>query len=483
MIVVGTFMRRALRRFCAISALCMFFASSAAATQLHPWSLDYTFSPHLDSAASWLDVEVRFPNSASGTTLVDIPSSFASAQNLESDIVDLRPLSPQTAIANTGDPSVKRITGPPGADVNIAYRVIKNWNGPLTHKTGNYFRALIEKDYTLFLGPNALLLPEWNPSLPHSVSLHWRLPESPGRFGDSYGIGEPNQRVVTSLYDLSNAMFFAGDFRRFDISVGGKSVDALVRGDWPFDDRTFATAVQRIVATERGFWRDNAFPIFTILLTPDDEPLGTGGGSAYSNAFVLYEPARSPIDFEFYHALAHEYFHTWNPGKIGALPGNAELVAWFYEGFTEFYTVQMILRSGLMTPAEYVREVARKDRRYEAFPNRNAPNSALKGNAFTQDFYDLPYLRGERLARYWNQAICSRSDGKASLDSFMRALFIADEPRPLISDVYIEHTLRDFLGTQAETDTRLFALEGKTIPRSTPMVGCTIIKDGQRAFR
>ena len=76
--------------------------------------------------------------------------------------------------------------------------------------------------------------------------------------------------------------------------------------------------------------------------------------------------------------VAHEYFHTWNvkrirPMELGPFDYRREnytRMHWLTEGLTSFMDGLLVLRSGLMTPEEYLEKLARELNALAATPGR-----------------------------------------------------------------------------------------------------------------
>ena len=69
--------------------------------------------------------------------------------------------------------------------------------------------------------------------------------------------------------------------------------------------------------------------------------------------------------------LAHEYFHNWNTIAFGGMKQPEALIYWFSEGFTDYYTYQLLFRSGLINAEKYVAQYNQFAKEYYLVYNNN----------------------------------------------------------------------------------------------------------------
>ncbi len=138
---------------------------------------------------------------------------------------------------------------------------------------------------------------------------------------------------------------------------------------------------------------------------------------------------------------SHEYFHSWNVKRIrpaAFVPyrlaeENYTRLLWLFEGFTSYYDDLLLVRAGLITPAQYLDTLAAHDdaghpaqRPAQAEPrdssfdawikyyrqDENAPNSIVSY-----------YQKGALVALALDLTLRAASRGRRSLDDFMRLLW------------------------------------------------------------
>lgn len=102
---------------------------------------------------------------------------------------------------------------------------------------------------------------------------------------------------------------------------------------------------------------------------------------------------------------------------------NNRTVAWFTEGFTNYYANLTLLRAKLITVDEYIK---RYNETLVAYYSSSARSATVKevqeGFWKNHDIQLIPYQQGEIIAHNWNAKIKQESNNKKSLDDLMRAL-------------------------------------------------------------
>lgn len=307
---------------------------------------------------------------------------------------------------------------------------------PLPPSTrGNDYRTHLDSDLFQMIGELGLLLPQHldNPTPRPFVITFNGFDREGWKVASSFGKGQGPFAITRSGQDVRHGLIFAGKVRTLTRSVGGNTVGfAIVGDDWGFDDDAFADMTTRIIAAERNFWNDHTDPWFLVTLTPNGTKAGNGsfsiGGTGLTDAFALYcntglsLDAGSPHAVQIKRLLAHEYFHTWNGGKIKSA-GEDGAGYWFSEGFTDFYARRMLHRAGMASDSEYLGHLNEMLGQAAANPVRNAPASKIQDEFWTsQDVQKLPYQRGDQIALALDEKIRSASQGRRSLDDFMLAL-------------------------------------------------------------
>jgi len=174
--------------------------------------------------------------------------------------------------------------------------------------------------------------------------------------------------------------------------------------------------------------------------------------------------------------VSHEYFHTWNVKRIKPAafvpydltrPGLTRLL-WIFEGFTSYYDDLMLLRSGVITQADYLRLLGKTITGVARTPGRRKQSVAESSfDAWTRYYKqdeNSPnalvsyYTKGALVALGLDLVIRRDSAGAHSLDDVMRLLwqrygrdFYRGRPQGLD-----EHAFPDLVREATGVDVRRF---------------------------
>lgn len=139
--------------------------------------------------------------------------------------------------------------------------------------------------------------------------------------------------------------------------------------------------------------------------------------------------------------VSHEYFHTWNvkrikPAKFAPYDLSREnhtQLLWVFEGFTSYYDDLMLLRSGVITEADYLRMIGKVisnvHRSAGRFKQSVAESSFDSWTRYYKQDENSPnalvsyYTKGSLIAMGLDIAIRKGSQDAKSLDDVMRLLW------------------------------------------------------------
>jgi predicted metalloprotease with PDZ domain len=183
----------------------------------------------------------------------------------------------------------------------------------------------------------------------------------------------------------------------------------------------------------------------TYTFIADYLPWASGDGMEHRNSTILSSGsslADSRLDL--LGTVSHEFFHSWNVERIrprSLEPFNFEDAnmsgeLWLAEGFTSYYGPLILHRAGLTSLAEYCRGIASgintvtlspgRVRRTAEEMSQFAPfvdaAAAIDRTNFDDTFISY-YTWGAAIGLGLDLSLRDRSDGKVTLDHFMRALW------------------------------------------------------------
>jgi len=230
----------------------------------------------------------------------------------------------------------------------------------------------------------------------------------------------------------------------------------------------YAAGVQKIVNEAKNVFGE--FPTYdtgAYTFLADYLPYDDGDGMEHRNSTVVTgRSLRSALG-----TASHEFFHCWNVERIrpqGLEPFNFEEAnmtdsLWLAEGFTQYYGPLVMTRAGLVDPAQtiagfgrlaaWVVNLSGRQFRSAVDMSRMAPfvdaARAIDRTNFSTTFISY-YTYGGAIALGLDLTLRDRSNGKVTLDDFMRAMWKAygkpGGPEPgLVAKPYSLADIRDRL--------------------------------------
>lgn len=378
-------------------------------------SVDYRVTPVMeDGALRRLAVEIRFRGEADGVTRLELPSHWAGSKELWKHLSEVR-VEGAAEVTEDG-PEARAIRHAPGAPLVVRYLVNSAY---ADDPPGDYEKA------------RPTIRPSWFYAHGEGVFAYPSgAYEAPARFA---WIGIPSGwRIASDLDHLAAArpgrvsdvhesiMIGAPDLTVVEREVAGAPFRLAMLGRWSFTPEVFAERVARIMAAENAFWGDPGRPFFVAV-----SPLqgsGSLNGTGRTDAFAVSGTTNFSLD-ELSHFLGHEYMHTWIDRELGRAPETNEATEyWLREGFTDFYAARILLRSGVWSLEDFVRDQNEMLTRHAGSPVRTLPNAELAARFWSDSDVDqLPYDRGRMFAAMLDHRLRSRPESRTSLDAVLHA--------------------------------------------------------------
>ncbi len=259
----------------------------------------------------------------------------------------------------------------------------------------------------------------------------------------------------------------------------------------------YVAGVEKIVNEAAAVFGE--FPVYdtgAYTFLGDYVPWGGGDGMEHRNSTVVAAATsfRNPQAVQAaLGTAAHEFFHCWNVERIRPKTlepfdfeeANISGELWLAEGFTQYYGPLIMARAGVSSPdpAALVRNavaVINSPARQFRSAVEMSQMAAYSDAAVSIDETNLPttfisyYTYGAAIAAALDLSLRDRSNGKITLDDFMRAMWIAHGkpggPSPAI--IAKPYTLKDARDRLAEVSgDRTFAddffdryIEGRELP-------------------
>ena len=273
----------------------------------------------------------------------------------------------------------------------------------------------------------------------------WRVATQLLSGTDAFSFSAPNlQYLLDSPAELSAyalRTFTVNDESRtpvFRVAVHHTGTDA--------DLDSFTRGVESIVREARHIFGE--YPAFegnTYTFIADYLPWADGDGMEHRNSTILTSSSSIRANrSDLLDTVAHEFFHAWNVERIRPAslePFNFEETnmsgeLWFAEGFTSYFAPLLMKRTDLITVRDFAQEMGRalntvltspgRQLRSPAEMSRMAPliDAATSMDRTVSDNTFISYYTwGEALGLGLDLTLRDRSNNKATLDVFMRAMW------------------------------------------------------------
>jgi predicted metalloprotease with PDZ domain len=386
----------------------------AAPPSLPPVPVEYQVTPELDDGRlKDLAVEMRFLADAHGRTRVDLPEAWSGATQLYNAIHDL---DVQGARVTRQGPAGLILASAPRAPIVLRYRLEQDFAGAPAVGAGSPFRAAVQPAW--FTAVGWTLFAEVEGRRGQTVHFHWGQAPKGWTLASDLDREPRGGRRTEALFD--SVLVGGKDLKVLERPApGGGSLRIAVHGDWNFKTDKVADLVARIESASAGFWKEQGADFFVAMT-----PLASRGqtvqyGVGLGDAFSLWA-TRDQDEASLRHILAHEHQHTWFPTRVGGVRVGPDepLDYWLSEGFTDFYTLRILLRAGVYSLEDFTADYNRILRAYAASPVRDAPNRLIAARFWDdRSVADLPYQRGLALAALWDDRMRRLSNGNRNLDT------------------------------------------------------------------
>jgi predicted metalloprotease with PDZ domain len=389
----------------------------------------------------WMQVEATFTDIGPGPLELRISRSSPGRYSLHEfakNVYDVHAAGPDGAElpANRPDPSGWTVSQHPST-VTVRYKVYGD------RIDGTYLA--VDETHAHINMPAAIMWAHGLDDRPATLTFqpppeaHWTVATQLHPAG-SFEYTAPNLQYLmdspTELGPLS--------FREF--SIGGSTFRLAVHHTGSSADLdSFEKDVEKVVAEEGAVFGE--FPkyepgSYTFIL--DYLPYAGGDGMEHRNSTIITDAGSIARDRPgLLDGLSHEFFHCWNVERIrpdGIEPfdfdrANMTDSLWLAEGFTQYYGPLSLQRAGLMdlsatsatiaglvasvsSPAHEVRSAVEMSR-MAPFIDGGRPSDRTNFARTTISYY--PY--GGAIALALDLTLRERSDGRLSLDDFMRAMW------------------------------------------------------------
>jgi len=342
------------------------------------------------------------------------------------------------------------------------------WAGELSVNTN-----WVESDFALLNGAGVFMYTETSRNWPQSVTIE--LPDGWARVKTALPQENGQWRFLARDYDeLVDSPMLLGNAPDYSFSLAGQDYVLVNQGEsrlW--DGPRSAQDVAGIVNAVQTFWGIN--PLVQPYLFLNVIAQGSAGLEHDHSTVLLANSWQMRYREEYINWLAlvtHEFFHAWNvrrlrPEAFKQYDYERETYSrelWLAEGLTSYYDNLLLLRSGLITVAEYFILLANEIHEYETTPGRNVESAELasfnawikhyKPDANTVNSGVSYYRQGALIGFVLDQAIRKETGDESSLDTVMREMYRLYGPQGSAGEGYPPRAFEQVIEQVAGKPTR-----------------------------
>lgn len=316
--------------------------------------------------------------------------------------------------------------------------------------------AHLDATHGYFNGPSVFVMAHGQEHRPCTVEIgppppggsrDWRVATAmPRDTAPPYGFGRYTAADYAELIDHPVEL---GTFSLATFAAAGVPHDVVITGRHRADLDRLCRDLRTICEHHIRFFGEPApFERYVFLITAVGE--GYGGLEHRASASLLCSRADLPKPDDpavgekyrtFLSLASHEYFHAWHVKRITPAAFAPYDLAretytrllWAFEGITSYYDVLALVRTGLITPEEYLEVLGQtvtrllrgtgrlkqtlEESSFDAWikfykPDENTPNAVVNY-----------YTKGALVALALDLTVRLGTDGRRSLDHIMRALW------------------------------------------------------------
>lgn len=383
------------------------------------------------------------------------------------------------------NPSLWRVRSTAGGELKVQYDTVADTDGP--------FGATYTSAHAFFNFAEVLMYPVEKRRSQVKVEIldappDWKAATSLPCIGGVEG-GHARFALRAGDYDhLVDSPLELGRFTQTEFTLRHKDAEAKVRVvvdavPSDFDLPKLQSHLQKITNAAVDWMDDLPFNSYVFLY---HFPHGTSrGGMEHANSTAIDIDAQTlkPFLGDFDSVSAHEFFHLWNVKRIR--PASLEPVdyaheqytraLWFSEGVTSTVGGYILLRSGLLSPEDYLRQLSDKITVYESSPARgwqSPEESSLDAWLEGYASYRLPersvsyYTAGEILGVILDLEIRKRTEGRKSLRDLFQRLDeeYAHQKKPIPDSAGVQQAAEEVAGGSFEGFFASFVRGTKAMP-------------------
>ncbi|GGI94456.1 peptidase M61 [Shewanella hanedai] len=253
--------------------------------------------------------------------------------------------------------------------------------------------------------------------------------------------GDEANTFVADNYDvLVDSPIETGINQQRRFSADGRDYELVIWGEGNYDVEQMVTDLTKLSGEADAIWDGYPFERYVYMVHATS---GASGATEHLNSTIIQRPRFSYREREdylgFIKTASHEFIHTWNVKAYrpqGLVPydyqqENISELLWIAEGSTSYFQSQLLLRAGVITPQEFLEDLAKRIARSELTPGREVQSVAeASANQWTSTGGDYAinhstniYSEGFLVSMALDFSLLDETDLKSSYRDVHKALY------------------------------------------------------------
>ena len=253
--------------------------------------------------------------------------------------------------------------------------------------------------------------------------------------------GDEANTFVADNYDvLVDSPIETGINQQRHFSADGRDYELVIWGEGNYDVEQMVTDLTKLSGEADAIWDGYPFERYVYMVHATS---GASGATEHLNSTIIQRPRFSYREREdylgFIKTASHEFIHTWNVKAYrpqGLVPydyqqENISELLWIAEGSTSYFQSQLLLRAGVITPQEFLEDLAKRISRSELTPGREVQSVAeASANQWTSTGGDYAinhstniYSEGFLVSMALDFSLLDETDLKSSYRDVHKALY------------------------------------------------------------
>ncbi len=188
-----------------------------------------------------------------------------------------------------------------------------------------------------------------------------------------------HQFEAKNYHILASSPIETGIHEYYTFEADDKDYELVIWGKGNFDGKKIVEDYKKMVVEHGKMWGGYPFHRYLFIVHATS---GATGATEHINSTVIQRDAMGFADKKDYKSFlstsSHEFIHTWNVKAYRPVgiwqydytQENYSDLLWISEGSTSYFSDQLLVRAGLLTAKDYLKDLAKKVQTYIDRPGR-----------------------------------------------------------------------------------------------------------------